>query len=227
MRFLWHYIMYLTLHLYDVLTSCQHITPFWYVSHILFQKSWILWTMYSPSAEIQINTPPPLELASDSNSIPFMPSRRGRWQRSPCSSPKWWSDDTQIMDPEYLMEWFKWCCESPPPLYELFFPFPLMNCQTPLPLWIIWPPFPLELATDSSSSHIGVILWCRLWKGGCQRPSLPEFCHGGEMSEADAHPELWGQRIPGEISSRVSNICSSFFYYNPRFIRTNFYLVYT
>ena len=127
----------------DVMSA--HYPPFDFISCILFQTSWILQTTYNLSAENQI-TPlwsQPLIL----DSIPFMPSRRERRQRSPQSSPEWGSDGIWIMYQEDLMEWFDWCCASPAP-FELLFPLPYLwiactyELQNFPPPWIIWSPSP-------------------------------------------------------------------------------------
>ena len=94
------------------------------------------------------------------------------------------------------MGWFNWCCEPPP--YESLFHFPLRNCQTPIsPYESV--DLPLESATDSTSESA---YDTDSKRKGAQRPSLPEYFHGGETREASEHPGPQGQRISGEIGSR-------------------------
>ena len=98
------------------------------------------------------NSPPHLESAIDTDSPPCMPSRRGRWQRSPHSSPKSGGPDRiHIMDWEDLMAWFDQDCTSPPPPYEL---------PNSYSFWFI---------------ILRVGLWCWLWKWSCQEILPTQF----------------------------------------------------
>ena len=88
-----------------------------------------------------------------------------------------------------------------------------MNCLTSLPL---------ESATDSSSSTSDLAYDADSESEVSRDPPHQNFA----MVEKQEQVHILDQRISREISSR-SNTFSDFCYYNPRFIRTNFYLLYS
>ena len=184
------------LHLHDVVTSCQNVISLLILLVASFFRSWT--TRGWMHVQNQITSLPPLELAFNSSSIPWMPSRRGRSQRDSQSSPKKGSDDTAswtgktswTISTGFVSVLLLMNHSSPSPTYKSLFPLyeslelPSSSSDSesstsrPLPT--------SELAYDADSKN----------EGTCG-PFLPSH-HG--QHEGSWCSGLWGSRISRDIA---------------------------
>ena len=131
--------------------------------------------------------------------LPCIPSRRGRWQRSPHFSTKWEGpNNPHIMDCDYLMASFECGCPSLPPPTN-YFPSPLWITCTLwnaklFPPWITWPPSPLESANESSLPSLESAYDANSKSEGAWGSSPPNFHHGEEGRGLYQCARLWGCR---------------------------------
>ena len=104
--FVWHYIMYLMLHLHYVLMSCQHIMSLLISSVTSFFKKIMDRTDASLLPSHQYTEPHDSPLWRN-HFNPIFDSNPDMTQRGdPQTSPKWKPNHSQIMDKEDLLEFF-------------------------------------------------------------------------------------------------------------------------
>ena len=182
--------MYLTLHLHDVLTSCQDVIPFWFLSAAFFKKI----MDHNRTAFPEARWLPPLWSQPLTDTHPCMPHRREGSKGVPLLSGKGLVTHTQwIMTTQWPGLNRTACLSLPyklfPPPYGLPAPYEMPNCSpdSPSPLWIAWPPFPLESATNwflwIISLHPSICprisIQCQLWKW--RHLQFPNQFIGGHM----------------------------------------------